>query len=176
MQPVGDESGGESLEEPIELQSGAELSGSDVGSEDFENTNRWLDDLGDDELDDAPEEGQSGEPEDSEDQDGETRAKRPRLMEDRATGNKLRGGPPRMPDGSTPPPPPGYDEEGYPLPERKKRRRKKKRGKKEGRALPMPRPPEMTKAEMEKHRREGHANYHPGCKHCVKSRALADQH
>ena len=34
----------------------------------------------------------------------------------------------------------------------------------------------MTKAEMEKHRREGHVNYHPGCKHCVKSRAIADQH
>ena len=40
----------------------------------------------------------------------------------------------------------------------------------------MPRPVEMSKAEMEKHRREGHANYHAGCKHCVMSRALADQH
>ena len=34
----------------------------------------------------------------------------------------------------------------------------------------------MTKAEWEQHRREGHANYHAGCKHCVKSRAIADQH
>ena len=33
----------------------------------------------------------------------------------------------------------------------------------------------MTKAKMEQHRREGHANYHQGYKHCVKSRAVADQ-
>ena len=85
-------------------------------------------------------------------------------------------------------PPPGYGEDGQPLPghgpdglqveewttvRRKRRGPKKKR---EGRAIPMPRPVEMTRAEMEQHRREGHANYHPGCAHCVKSRAIADQH
>ena len=61
--------------------------------------------------------------------------------------------------------------------EQKRRRRKKgKHAKAEDRARPLPRPVQMTRAEMDKHRREGHVNYHPGCAHCVKCRALADQH
>ena len=34
----------------------------------------------------------------------------------------------------------------------------------------------MTNAQLELHRVQGHAKYHPGCKHCVKARALADKH
>ena len=34
----------------------------------------------------------------------------------------------------------------------------------------------MTQAELDRHRREGYANFHSGCAHCVKSRALDDQH
>ena len=50
---MGDESGGESLEEPIELESGEELS-TDHESEDF---NRWLDDLDREDLSREAEDG-----------------------------------------------------------------------------------------------------------------------
>ena len=38
------------------------------------------------------------------------------------------------------------------------------------------RPVRMTNAELELHRIQGHTIYHPGCEHCVRSRALADKH
>ena len=44
MHPVGDESGGESLEEPIELESGEELPSHEDVEEDGE-FERWLDDI-----------------------------------------------------------------------------------------------------------------------------------
>ena len=39
-----------------------------------------------------------------------------------------------------------------------------------------PRPTRMSHAELGKHRREGHVNFHPGCEHCVGARALSDRH
>ena len=182
------------MEDAIERQSDYELSGQ--GSEEID---RWLDDLDEERLDDAAEDGmENDDGRDDSEEPGEGAAKRQRVTGDRperpawlpeGMPTRLRGGPPRNPGGSPViEPPPGYGEDGQPLPghgpdglpveewttvRRKRRRPKKKR---EGRAIPMPRPVEMTRAEMEQHRREGHANYHPGCAHCVKSRAIADQH
>ena len=34
----------------------------------------------------------------------------------------------------------------------------------------------MTKRQYEEHKVRGHVKYHPGCRHCVRSRALADKH
>ena len=34
----------------------------------------------------------------------------------------------------------------------------------------------MTKRRYEEHKVRGHVKYHPGCKHCVMMRALADTH
>ena len=149
---MGDESGGESLEEPLEMQSGEELSDSDIESEDFENTNRWLDDLGDEKLDYAPDEGEDDGQGDSEEPE-ESTAKRPRLQDDALAYGRYRGGPPQLPEGEDQQPPRSGDGEDGAAPREKKKRRRK--GKREGRALPMPRPVEMSKAEMEKHRREG---------------------
>ena len=38
------------------------------------------------------------------------------------------------------------------------------------------RPVAMTKAQMTEHDFEGHANYHPGCEYCVRSRGLSHRH
>ena len=56
---------------------------------------------------------------------------------------------------------------------RLKRKRKSQRDQ-AGRAAA--RPTQMSYAELDQHRREGHVNYHPGCAHCVAARALADRH
>ena len=87
MHPVGDESAGESLEEPIELQSGYELSGSedearqpDEEMSDAE-VNRWLDELDNEDHGGVGHGDAEGEPEDSEEPERST-ARRPEDMED----------------------------------------------------------------------------------------------
>ena len=61
-------------------------------------------------------------------------------------------------------------------------RRAAKKGKRRRRARPdqlhreAARPETMTRAQLDEHRREGHVNFHPGCRHCVAARALADRH
>ena len=56
-------------------------------------------------------------------------------------------------------------------------RRAAKRGRRRRRARPdklhreAARPETMTRAQMDEHRREGHVNFHPGCRHCVAARA-----
>ena len=57
------------------------------------------------------------------------------------------------------------------------RRRRVRRGARaQGRSRQVAAPEAMTKVQLAQHRREGHVNYHPGCKHCVMARALADKH
>ena len=51
-----------------------------------------------------------------------------------------------------------------------KRKRMSRRGQLHREA---PRPTRMSYAEWDAHRREGHVNFHPGCRHCVQARALA---
>ena len=34
----------------------------------------------------------------------------------------------------------------------------------------------MTKTQWMFHRAQGHVRYHPGCKHCVMAKAIADRH
>ena len=55
---MGGESGGESLEDPIELQSGEELSESD--REEFARANRWLDEIDNEDLEEAADEDGEG--------------------------------------------------------------------------------------------------------------------
>ena len=112
------------MEDAIELQSDYELPESDLDSEEV---NRWLDDLDKEELEDAAEDDMDndGGQEDSE-RPVEGAAKRQRVAEGEperpdwlpeGMPARLRGGPPRNPDG-TPviEPPPGYGEDGSPLP------------------------------------------------------------
>ena len=59
--------------------------------------------------------------------------------------------------------------------ERPARRRQAQRGRPE-RARPVARPVQMTKTQWMFHRAQGHVRYHPGCKHCVMAKAIADRH
>ena len=52
----------------------------------------------------------------------------------------------------------------------------RRRGPPPGVARQIHRPDAMTKRQFEEHRARGHVKYHPGCRHCVRSRALADKH
>ena len=110
------------MEKTIELQSGAELSGTE--SEDI---HRGLEDPEAERLDDAVGDGEDddGMPEDSE-EPIEGAAKRSRVDRDvpeqtsppgwpAGAPTLSRGGPPRNPDGSAPPPPPGFDADGFPI-------------------------------------------------------------
>ena len=81
----------------------------------------------------------------------------------------------RQGEGAAEAPPAGIPEPVAPRPGRPARRRPRRAGA-AGLGLGIARPPKMTIIEFEKHRREGHAVYHPGCKHCVAARAPADQH
>ena len=111
---MGDDSGGESLEEPIEMQSGEELSDSDLDSEDLD---RWVEDLEAERLGDASGDGPEGDDRQGElEEQEESVPKRPRVGEGpdpprpawlpEGYPTRYRGGPPRNPDGSVPPPPP----------------------------------------------------------------------
>ena len=77
---------------------------------------------------------------------------------------------------------PSGDEVMHPVPEAEDRdhperqRPGRRNGPPPGVARQIPRPEAMTKRQFEEHRIRGHINYHPGCKHCVMSRALADKH
>ena len=144
------------------MESGEELPGS--GSD--EELDRWIEDLESGQYDDPPTADESEDQGlDRSGETGESTAKRPR-REDPGPNEmrSARGGPPRNPDGTIPPPPPGFDENGFPIgsevgeqfrrEKEKKKRRKKPPARRTGRALCMPRPTEMTKAEWEQHRRE----------------------
>ena len=145
-----EEDDGASLEEPL-FEEGEDVS-------DYDSVDEWLQN-----PDNFPDvaEGEAGFQEDAQ-RDSENAPKR----------RRRRGEPPDEP----PDEPPGSDDEApLPPPPHAPGERPARRGGAE-RARALPRPVEMCKAEWEKHRREGHVNYHPGCKHCVKSRAVADQH
>ena len=109
---MGEESGGESLEDPIELQSGEELS--ELDREEFARANRWLDEMDNENSDEAAGEDDEGDEQADQEEPEESTAKRPRVGEGpdptrpawlpEGYPTRYRGGPPQMPDGSTPPP------------------------------------------------------------------------
>ena len=57
-----------------------------------------------------------------------------------------------------------------------RRLKRKRRGQRDQAGRAAARPTQMSYAELDQNRREGHVNYHPGCAHCVAARALADRH
>ena len=81
------------------------------GSEDIR---RWLDELDQEELDRYLAEDDGTLP-GGDDAQEEPPSRRPRLGDDAMAYGRIRGGPPRNPDGSVPAPPPGYDAEGFPI-------------------------------------------------------------
>ena len=164
------------MEEPL-AESGQEVS-SPESMDDSEDINRWLDDIDGQDQGDAEEWDAEGryspdEPEEAAEEE-ERPPKRTRIdprevdWDNDPNVIRLPGGPPAGVE-------PGYNADGTPIgappppePHRAPRRARQSRE--------IPRPVEMTKAEMEQHRRGGHANHHLGCKHCLKGGAVADQH
>ena len=101
---MGDEFGGESLEEPIELESGEELS-TDHESEDFD---RWLDDLDKEDLSREAEDGMDDDDNHGEDGEPEEGAAKRQRVEEKEPGERrwppegyvpYRGGPLRPAEG-----------------------------------------------------------------------------
>ena len=70
----------------------------------------------------------------------------------------------------------GEDQAPPGVPEGGGQRRRRQPARRQGRSRQITRPEAMTKTQLAEHRIQGHAVYHPGCRHCVMAKAVADRH